>query len=86
MAANTYLPNFGGNFYPNMPYPAGNPQGPGGNPMQVLGSMGGNPQIAQFMKMINGKSGQQLQQMAENMARDRGIDIDELARQLGMKR
>ena len=58
----------------------------GGNPMQVLGSMGGNPQIAQFMKMINGKSGQQLQQMAENMARDRGIDIDELARQLGMKR
>lgn len=58
----------------------------GGNPMQILGGMGGNPQIAQFMQMINGKSGQQLQQMAENMAKDRGIDIDELARQLGMKR
>lgn len=34
MAANTYLPNFGGNFYPNMNYPAGNPQGPGPYPVQ----------------------------------------------------
>lgn len=34
MAANTYLSNFGGNYYPNMPYTAGNPQGPGGYPMQ----------------------------------------------------
>lgn len=58
----------------------------GGNPLQALGQMGGNPQIAQFMQMIQGKSGNQLQQMAENMARERGIDIDELAKQLGMRR
>lgn len=58
----------------------------GGNPVQVLGNMTGNPRIAQYMQLISGKSGNQLQQMAQNMAQERGININELARQLGMTR
>lgn len=62
----------------------------GGNPMQILQSMAGNnPQVAQGLQMINGKSPQQVQQMAENMAKQRGVDAHGLyqaiAQQFGMK-
>lgn len=57
----------------------------GQNPMGYLQNMAQrNPQIGQFMKMVNGKNPQQLQQMAENMARERGVSINDVIRQLGI--
>lgn len=56
----------------------------GGNPMQMLQSIANqNPQAAQIMKMLNGKSPTQLKQMAENMARERGTTVEDVARSLG---
>lgn len=47
----------------------------GGNPMQLLQQMADqNPQIFQFM--------QQLRQMAENMAKERGTSIEQIAEQI----
>lgn len=58
------------------------------NPMGVLekimGQNAGNPQIAQAMKLINGKNPSQLRQVAENMARERGIDLGQLASGMGL--
>lgn len=57
----------------------------GGNPMQMMQSMAGqNPQIAQAFQMMKGKSPQQLRQMVQNMAHERGIDLNEMMRQLGI--
>lgn len=39
----------------------------------------------QIRKMIDGKSDGQLKEMAENIARERGIDLGQLASQLGLK-
>lgn len=55
------------------------------NPMTVMQNMARtDPQVAQFMKMIEGKNSQQLRQMAENVARERGVTLEEVARQLGI--
>ena len=57
----------------------------GGNPMQAMSQMAGqNPQIAQAMQLMQGKSPQQLQMMAQNMARERGIDLNQMIRQMGI--
>lgn len=57
----------------------------GGNPMQMLQQMAGqNPQAAQAMRLIQGKNPQQLRQIAENMAKERGVDLDQMARQMGL--
>lgn len=57
----------------------------GQNPMAALQMMAGlNPQLAQAVQMLQGKSPAQLQQMAQNMARERGISINDLIRQLGI--
>ena len=57
----------------------------GGNPMQMLQQMAGqNPQAAQAMRLIHGKNPQQLRQIAENMAKERGVDLDQMARQMGL--
>ena len=57
----------------------------GGDPMQLLQKMAGqNPQVAQALKMIQGKNPQQLKTMAENMAKERGVSINDIARQLGI--
>lgn len=57
----------------------------GGNPMQMLQQMAmQNPQAAQAMKMIRGKSPQELRQMAENMAKERGTTLDAVAQSLGL--
>ena len=53
----------------------------GGNPMQMLQQ---NPQAAQAMRLIQGKNPQQLRQTAENMAKQRGTSVEEIARQLGL--
>ena len=59
----------------------------GNDPMSLLRQMAGqNPQMAQFMQMIGGKSPAQLQQMAENMARERGINLDDMIKNMGIRR
>lgn len=57
----------------------------GGNPMQMIQQMAGqNPQINQAYQLMQGKSPQQLQMMAQNMAKERGIDINQMLRELGI--
>lgn len=57
----------------------------GGNPMQALQQMAGrDPRVSAAYTMLQGKNPQQLRQMAENMARERGVDIQALARRLGL--
>ena len=59
----------------------------GGNPVQLMQQMaGGSPQIAQALQIINGKSPQQLQQIATNMARERGLDVSQIMQGLGLVR
>lgn len=56
----------------------------GGNPMQMIQQMAGqDPQMRQFMQMVNGKNLQQLRRMAENMARERGTNVEAVIKQLG---
>lgn len=58
----------------------------GGNPMQAVISMAkGNPIMQQGANMIAGKSPEQVEQMARNMANQRGVDIDQMLQQLGLK-
>lgn len=45
-----------------------------------------NPELYnRTMQMLNGKSEAQIKEMAENMARERGIDLGQLASQFGLK-
>ena len=57
----------------------------GANPMSVMQNVAANnPAMQQFMRMISGKTPEQLKQMAENMAKERGLSINDVARQLGI--
>ena len=51
---------------------------------QLQQMAGADPRIAQAMQMIYGRSPQQLQEMAQNMARERGVTIEDVARSLGI--
>lgn len=56
-----------------------------GNPVQILQQAAGrNPYAAQTLQAIQGKGPAQLRQVAENMAKERGIPLEELARQFGI--
>ena len=58
----------------------------GANPMQYLQNMAGqNPQAVAMMRLIQGKTPEQLHTIATNMAKERGTTLDEVARQMGMK-
>lgn len=58
----------------------------GKNPYMILDIMGQNdPQVAQVKKMMAGKSPAQLEQMARNMAKERGTTIEDVARSLGIQ-
>jgi hypothetical protein len=58
----------------------------GGNPMMLLQQMAGNdPRARQVLQMVQGKNTDQLKQMAENMARERGTTVEQIAQSLGMK-
>lgn len=64
-----------------MAYNYGYPQNPYmGYPMPQ------GQQYAKAVELIKGKDAHQLQTMAQNMARERGIDINELMRSLGISR
>ena len=57
----------------------------GGNPMYLLQQMAAqDPQVSQAMRMIQGKSPQQLRSMAENMAKERGVSLEGMATQMGI--
>lgn len=58
----------------------------GRNPNAVLQMMAqNNPEVRQVMQMFNGKTPEQLRQIATNMATERGTTIEEVARQLGIQ-
>lgn len=58
----------------------------GANPMAMLQQMAQqDPRAAQAMRMVQGKNAQQLQQMAENMAKERGTTTADVARSLGIQ-
>ena len=56
----------------------------GGNEMQMLRMAAQNPQAARAINMIQGKTPQQLQQIATNMAQEIGTTPQEIARSLGL--
>lgn len=57
----------------------------GGNVMQAMQRMAGqDPRISKAYGMIQGKNPQQLRQIAENMARERGTNVGDIIRQLGL--
>ena len=57
----------------------------GQNPNAILRMLAqNNPQVRQVMQMFNGKSPQQLQQIAMNMAKERGTTVEQIARQMGL--
>ena len=55
----------------------------GMSPMAILNRMSG-PQVNQAKSLIGGKSEDQLRQIAMNMAKQRGIDLNNLAQQMGI--
>lgn len=53
------------------------------NPMMVLQQMmGNNQQFGFFQKMVGGKNPQQLEQIARNMAKERGFDLEGFMKQM----
>ena len=57
-----------------------------GNPMMMLQQMmGSDPRAAQAMKMMGGKSPAQMRQMAQNMAQQRGMSLEQIAGKFGLK-
>ena len=58
----------------------------GQNPATVLDMLSGvNPQVRQVKDIMQGKSPAELEQMARNMARERGTTIEDIARSLGIQ-
>lgn len=57
----------------------------GGNYSQMIRNLAmRDPQIGQAMQMIQGKTPDQLKQMAMNMAKERGVSVEDVARGLGL--
>lgn len=57
----------------------------GKSPEQALWAIAKqNPQIGKIMQTMNGKSPQELEQIARNMAKERGTTIEDVARSLGI--
>lgn len=53
--------------------------------LQYLQQMAaGNPMVAQAVSLIQGKTPEQLHQIADNMAKQRGTTVEEIARQYGL--
>lgn len=58
----------------------------GMNPLNIMQQYFGNdPRLPQAMQMIQGKSPAELQQMAINMAKERGTTVEAIAQNLGIK-
>ena len=58
----------------------------GANPMAMLGQLtGNNPIMARGMQIVQDKTPEQLQQIAQNRAKERRVDLDGVLRQLGLR-
>jgi len=58
----------------------------GKNPQQALAMLAQqNPQVRQAMQLMQGKTPAQLEQMARNMAKERGTTIEDIARSMGVQ-
>ena len=58
----------------------------GMNPNALLSQMArSDPRVAQALQMLQGKSPDQLRTMAENMARERGTSVEQIAQSLGIR-
>lgn len=56
------------------------------NPMQMMMQLSQqNPQLNQIMQMTNGKTPAQMEQMVRQAAQQRGVDLNQIAQQLGLK-
>lgn len=56
------------------------------NPMQTMMQLSRqNPQLNQIMQMANGKTPTQMEQMVRQAAQQRGVDLNQLAQQLGIR-
>lgn len=57
----------------------------GQNPLNMIQMLSGqNAPIMQGMNLIQGKNSQQLETMARNLAKERGIDLNQLASVLNL--
>lgn len=57
----------------------------GKSPSQIVGILAQqNPDAQRAMSIMRGKSPQQLEQIARNMARERGTTVEDVARSLGV--
>lgn len=55
----------------------------GVSPQQIVGTLARqNPQMQSFYQLISGKNAEQLQQTAQNIAREKGIDLNRLQNEL----
>lgn len=58
----------------------------GGNPMQMLMQAAPqNPLVGQVLQMTNGKTPGQMREMAQRIAQQRGVDLNQFAQQMGIK-
>ena len=58
----------------------------GGRPEQLLRTLAAqDPQVGKVLQLLGGKTPQQQRQIAETMARERGLSVDDIARQLGIQ-
>jgi hypothetical protein len=58
----------------------------GGNPNQIIGQLiQQHPAVRQAAQFMNGKTPQQIQSEVQKMAAQRGVDLNQLARQLGIQ-
>lgn len=56
------------------------------NPMQTMMQLSRhNPQLNQIMQMTNGKTPAQMEQMVRQVAQQRGVDLNQIAQQLGLR-
>ena len=58
----------------------------GGNPNQlIMQAAQQHPAVKQAMQMVNGKTPDQIRDMARQMARQRGVDLNQLMQTLGIR-
>lgn len=58
----------------------------GGNPQQlIMQAARQHPAVQQAMQAVNGKTPEEIRNMAQQLAQQRGIDLNQMARQLGIK-
>lgn len=58
----------------------------GGNPNQLIAMAAQrNPALRQAMQMVNGRTPEQVRDMAYDLAKQRGVDLNQLAQQLGIR-